>query len=217
MKRKLTILSLIPLILFNCSFTNYETIGITIYSYEKSYYDQLDKYSTDYGHSFIKISNNYSWPLEVGPYTLGPFVSATLGCWGDGKTFLNPYDTYSGIYLNREAYIFNGFETMLDCYQYSFEVPRYNFKSYNVNNFINEHINHYFMVDFNCSCFVIDFLKCFTNIDLYDGILGIATPGGLKINMKKLFSNDVIESNYLDITSNGYQKYNGDSKTMIYF
>lgn len=216
MKNKLSSLIILPIILLNCSFTNYETVEITIYSYEKSYYNELNEYSFGYGHSFIKISNNYSYPLNIGPYTIGPFVSATLGCWGDGKDFLNLYDPYSGIYLNREAYIFNSKEVMIDCYQYTFECPRSNFINSNINTFINENINHYSTIGFNCACFVIDFLKCFTSIDLYSGIIGIATPDGIKQNMKKIFNKEVLESNELDIKSNSYQKYDADSKSMIY-
>lgn len=225
MIKKLTkCLGLLSVILFNCSFTNYYTVGITIYSFTESY-NYITSESNTIGHSFITLTNNYSWPLELPYYTVGPFSTVSLGLWSgintssssSGSFGSSNTEGYSGIYFNREAYIFSHQEDMIDCYQYSFEYNGGDFLSNKTLDFFKTYNDTYNLFNFNCACFVIDLLKCFTDIDLYSGMIGVATPGGLKTNMKKVFKDAVIESNIMSFKTNEFQKYDGNENKMRYF
>lgn len=217
-KKMLKYICLVPIAISFCSFT-YGTVEVTIFLFEKWYSNNDNKTYTWPGHSFLNIVNNYSYPLYIGPYVIGPFVSATLGCWGNlsSSSSFSSTDIYEGIYLDNEAYIYSHYENMIDCYQYTFDVNVEVFNNSNVSTFINNNIDHYDPGVFNCTCFVIDFIKCISKYDLYSGIIGFATPGGLKQNMKKLFGDDVVESNTVSIKKNSYQKYIGKESTMLYF
>lgn len=226
--KKINSIFILPIILLNCSFTNYNTVTITIYSYTQSYNYVNNTMLDKPGHSFITLTNNYSWPLELPYYTIGPFSTASIGLWSgtndssssSGSLGSSNAPGYSGIYFNREAYIFSHSENMLDCYQYTFEFSRSEFLNDKTLNFFKNNNDYYDLFSFNCSCFVIDLLKCFTDYNLYnffDSILGTATPEMIKNSMKNLFKDKVIESNEISITSSNFQKYNRQENKMMYF
>lgn len=213
---------LISIVLLNCSFSNESTIEFTICSFENT--NLMKKSGSYYGHTFLLAKNNNSSPLTFGYYEIPSYRTVSIGLWSgyegssssSGSAGSSNAPGTSGIYYNREAYVLNYEETMLDCYQYTFKVDRDAYLASDANDYLLEVNDSYNLVWYNCSCFVINFLKKFTSYDLYSGIWGIATPGGVKENMKKLFGSNVVENNSI-ISSIYFKKYNANDNKMLIF
>lgn len=217
------VLLMLPIVILNCSFTNEPTIEFTICSYENTNFNS--KSISYYGHTFLLIKNNDSLSLTFGYYTIPAYKTVSIGLWSgydgssssSGSVGSSNAPGTSGIYYNREAYVFNYEDKMLDCYQYTFEISKSTYLNTDANNYLIRVNDSYNLTWYNCLCFVIDYLKIFTSFNLYDGIWGVATPGGVKQNMKKLFGNNIVENNNI-ISSLYFKKYNGvDNKLLTFY
>ena len=101
--KKSKIVFAIPLILMCCSFSPYAfgNVRITLAAmfHPSGDISLIERMS---GQAFLIIKNDYSWPLDMGYFDLGPFETVSVGLYMPtihGNTTLK-----KGIYYNREAY-----------------------------------------------------------------------------------------------------------------
>lgn len=219
MKNKLNMIFISPLILFFCcSYTNHNTLKITLYSFEKTL-NNINKPAYK-GHSFVSVTNYFGFPIELGYYQVNPNETSTFGLWSglENQNIFTAISNailsdYPGLYKDREAFVFQ-YDQMMDCYQYSVIVDRVTFLSSGINSYMKSINDHYDLLGFNCTCFAIEFFKYATGINLYDNMWGTSTPGGLKESMKIQYGSNVKEDNSI-ITKTTFYKYISTDKNML--
>lgn len=166
-------------VLLCCSFTPrvFGNVSITLAATRfdiPSVNNPLNNFTTweNNGQAFLIIKNDYSFPLDMGYFDLGPFTSITVGLFP--PTIYNNNSLKKGIFYNREAYHFKKSEMVPDggVRGVTVEIPTYQFEQ-NIINENNEHLFEYYDDTYNFNSFdsvdfAIGIFNRLTNQNLYE-------------------------------------------------